>query len=259
MSLPFDPKNFTILIADDDAFNRRDLIKVLNTLGFKHEIAENGRLAMTMLQEKHIDLVLLDIQMPEISGKKILGELRASKRFQHLPIIMISAVDDVSTVAECIEIGADDHMPKPFNDVILQARIIACLQRKVLSEQLQNKIVEVERSKRVISDLIESISIINNVAITRDYVQLTGFNLINRLGEVLPALEDLQSDYPELKDRLGRLIEILDTALMKDAQSFDRISQQVEQISKFIQNVDNALNNREIEAVVGDQRIFQVK
>jgi DNA-binding response OmpR family regulator len=97
--------------------------------------ATDGRQALQLLQERDIDLVLLDVMMPELNGYEVLERLKADDRLRHVPVIMISALDQVESVVRCIELGAEDYLPKPFDPVILRARIGACLEKKRLRDQ----------------------------------------------------------------------------------------------------------------------------
>jgi DNA-binding response OmpR family regulator len=88
-----------------------------------------------MVRAREFDLILLDIMMPEMSGYEMLGHLKADARLRDIPVIMISALDEVETVVRCIELGAEDYLPKPFDPVLLRARIGACLEKKRLRDQ----------------------------------------------------------------------------------------------------------------------------
>lgn len=120
----------TILIADDNAVNRDVLRRRLERLGYRVLAAEDGREALEMLAAAPVDCLLLDIMMPELDGYAVLERRRADPRLREIPVIMISSIDEVESIARCITLGADDYLPKPFNPVILQARLDASLERK---------------------------------------------------------------------------------------------------------------------------------
>ena len=124
----------TILIADDDLVNRKLLRRLLEQDGHTVLAAANGVEALDLFAESEIDVVLLDIVMPELDGISVLERLKATPAANHVPVIMISAVDETESVVRCIEIGADDYLPKPFNPVILRARINAGLAKKRLHD-----------------------------------------------------------------------------------------------------------------------------
>ena len=98
--------------------------------------AADGREALDALAEAEFDLVLLDIMMPEMDGYSVLENLRASGRLASLPVIVISAIDDFDSVVRCIEMGAEDYLPKPFNATLLKARIAAVLEKKRLRDEV---------------------------------------------------------------------------------------------------------------------------
>ena len=124
-----------LLIVDDNEINRDVLARQLGRQGHATAVAENGLQALEMVREQEFDLVLLDIMMPEMSGYEVLGHLKTDARLRDIPVIMISALDEMETVVRCIELGAEDYLPKPFDPVLLRARIRACLEKKSLRDQ----------------------------------------------------------------------------------------------------------------------------
>ncbi|HEU5264728.1 MAG TPA: response regulator, partial [Gaiellaceae bacterium] len=124
----------SILIADDDGVSRKLLRRLLEQEGYAVRAAADGREALELFGEEAADVVLLDIVMPELDGISVLERLKATPGAEHVPVIMISAVDETKSVVRCIEIGADDYLPKPFNPVILRARINAGLTKKRLHD-----------------------------------------------------------------------------------------------------------------------------
>ena len=119
---------------DDNEVNRDVLARQLGRQGHATAVAENGRLALEMVRARDFDLVLLDIMMPEMDGYEVLRRLKADVRLRDIPVIMISALDEIETVVRCIELGAEDYLPKPFDPVLLRARIGACLEKKRLRD-----------------------------------------------------------------------------------------------------------------------------
>lgn len=139
----------SLLVADDDAANREMLGRRLVRLGHRVAVAENGRETLEKLRAEPFDLLLLDIQMPELNGYEVLEQIKADPRLRNLPVIVLSASSETDRVAHCIELGAEDYLPKPFDPVLLQARIGACLEKKRLRdrEQFHLKQIETEREK----------------------------------------------------------------------------------------------------------------
>lgn len=119
-----------ILVVDDNEMNRDMLSRRLERQGYVVSIAENGLRALELMQESPFDLVLLDIMMPRMTGYEVLEHVKADSVLRDIPIIMISAVDDLDSVVRCIELGAEDYLFKPFNPVLLKARIGASLDKK---------------------------------------------------------------------------------------------------------------------------------
>ena len=124
----------TILVVDDDFLNRTLLATNLEEQGFSVETAEAGRQALDLLRAGQFDVVLLDILMPEMDGYQVLDEIKQAEALKHLPVIVISAVDEMDSVVRCIEMGATDYLPKPFEPALLRARINASLAAKRLRD-----------------------------------------------------------------------------------------------------------------------------
>ena len=133
----------SILIADDDSVSRKLLTRLLEQDGHDVRAAENGTQALELFDEQPADVVLLDIVMPGLDGMSVLQRLKDTPEGQHVPVIMISAVDETDSVVRCIEIGADDYLPKPFSPVILRARINAGLTKKRLRDVEQDRVRDV--------------------------------------------------------------------------------------------------------------------
>ena len=120
-----------LLVVDDNEDNRYTLTRRLSREGFSNiATATNGREALELLRAKPIDLVLLDIMMPDMNGYEVLEHLKADPQLQHIPVIMISAVDEMDSAIRCIELGAEDYPGKPFNPTLLRARIGASIEKK---------------------------------------------------------------------------------------------------------------------------------
>ncbi len=148
----------SVLIVDDNEMNRDMLCRRLERQGHKVLQAENGRMALETLERAKVDVVLLDIVMPELDGLQTLELLKADSAIRHTPVIMLSALDELDSVVRCIEIGADDYLPKPFNPVLLNARISACLEKKRLRDQeqayLEQLSAEREKSERLLLNIL---------------------------------------------------------------------------------------------------------
>jgi class 3 adenylate cyclase len=126
-----------VLVVDDQESNRALLARRLRKQGYTVSLAENGRHALERLRARRFDLVLLDILMPEMDGVEVLRQVKADPELAHIPVLMLSALDELDAVVHCIGLGAEDYLPKPFPAAILQARVQACLANKRMSDQLR--------------------------------------------------------------------------------------------------------------------------
>ncbi len=125
----------TILVVDDNEDNRAMLARRLARQGYEVLTAPGGRAALDTLAARPLDLVLLDVMMPDLDGYAVLQRLKADPALRDIPVLMISALDELDSVVRCIQLGADDYLGKPFDPVLLQARIGACLEKKRLHDQ----------------------------------------------------------------------------------------------------------------------------
>jgi class 3 adenylate cyclase len=154
-----------LLIVDDNEGNRDLLARRLGRAGYTSiAIASNGREALEVMRKSEFDLVLLDVMMPELDGIGVLKEMRRDPQLRDIPVVMISAVDDVASVAQCIELGAEDYLPKPFDQVVLQARIRGSLERKRLrdaqkrrTQDLELALLELNKARNISENLLRNI------------------------------------------------------------------------------------------------------
>jgi adenylate cyclase len=149
-----------ILIADDDAASRRLLRRRLEYEGYEVVEAANGLEALEALKDSPCDLVLLDIMMPVMDGFQTLAGLKVDVRLRELPVIMISAVDELRSVVRCIEMGAEDYLTKPFNRVLLRARISASIEKKWLRDRERRKTSELEQTLRLLEQAQEQLALL---------------------------------------------------------------------------------------------------
>jgi CheY-like chemotaxis protein/class 3 adenylate cyclase len=147
----------TLLVVDDNEDNRFTLTQRLKREGYGAvACARDGREALELLASRPFDLVLLDITMPQMNGFQVLEHIKANTSLRHIPVIMISASDEIESVARCIGLGAEDYLPKPFNTVLLRARIAACLEKKRLRDQEAAYISQIENEKRRADELLHA-------------------------------------------------------------------------------------------------------
>ncbi len=144
-----------LLVVDDNKVNRLLLGRGLEQQGHTVDFAENGRKALEMLAAQSFDLVLLDIQMPEIDGIAVLEQITKDSHLRDIPVIMTTAMEELDSVVKCIEMGAEDYLTKPVNAVLLRARINASLEKKRLRDQ-QNELIRKFATSEVAEDLESS-------------------------------------------------------------------------------------------------------
>ncbi|HZW72281.1 MAG TPA: response regulator, partial [Caldimonas sp.] len=144
-----------LLVADDNKVNRLLLQRSLELQGHAVECAPNGRVALEMLRQGSYDLMLLDMEMPEMDGFQVLEQLTGDKALRDLPVIVTSSLEGIANVVRCIELGAEDYLPKPVNAVLLKARIGASLEKKRLRDQ-QKELVRRFAAPEVAQDLQQS-------------------------------------------------------------------------------------------------------
>jgi CheY-like chemotaxis protein len=131
-----------ILVVDDNEMNRDVMQRRLERQGYGVITAEDGARALELMAEHAFDLLLLDIMMPEVNGYEVLQRIKADPIWMHIPVIVISAVDHLESVVKCVEMGADDYLFKPFNPILLKARIGASLDKKRLRDQEQQLLAQ---------------------------------------------------------------------------------------------------------------------
>jgi adenylate cyclase len=141
-----------LLVVDDNKVNRLLLGRSLEQQGHSVDFAENGRQALELMHEKSFDLVLLDIEMPEMNGYQVLEKAASDLKLRDIPIIITSALEELDSVVKCIEMGAEDYLTKPVNPVLLRARICASLDKKHLRDQ-QRELIKKFATSEVATDL----------------------------------------------------------------------------------------------------------
>jgi sigma-B regulation protein RsbU (phosphoserine phosphatase) len=139
----------TILVVDDNELNRDLLSRRLRRDGHVVVVAEHGRAALDRLAQQPFDLVLLDIMMPELTGYEVLEIMKGDVELSHIPVVMITAATEEESIVRCLLLGADDHLPKPFNPTILRARVGSSLAKKRLHDAEQRHARSLERELEI--------------------------------------------------------------------------------------------------------------
>jgi adenylate cyclase len=147
-----------IIVVDDNRMNRLKLSRGLQQQGYHVALADNGRQALEMVWAESFDLMLLDILMPEMDGYQVLEKMKCDSKLRDIPVIVISALDDMDSIVRCIKMGAEDYLLKPFDPVLLRARIGASLEKKRWRDQeqayLQQIQAEREKSERLLLNIL---------------------------------------------------------------------------------------------------------
>lgn len=221
----------TILIVDDIETNLNLLYVVVHSLGHLPILAKNGKEALSLLQKHQPDLVLLDILMPEMDGYQVLAAIRQSTQFRRLPVVVISAITEMDSIVKCIQLGADDYLTKPFNKVILEARIQSCLERKYWNDQESNYLKKVDKRRILLEKMIVEknnelaalYQVLNNLNKTKNkFIRIISHELRTPLNSLLGSShylinpsnnQTLRKDSIELfTDALGQFKEIVEHA-----------------------------------------------
>ena len=205
-----------ILVVDDNASNRELLKRRLERQGHSVALAENGSRSLEMLREAPFDLILLDLLMPDISGFDVLSILKSDPALRDIPVIVISALNEIDSIVRCIQAGADDYLAKPFDPVLLRARIGSSLEKKHLRDREREALdalrIEKERSEQlllnilpapiiarlksgetVIADHVSDVTILfaDFVGFTELSSRLSAPELVGVLGRVFSAFDGL--------------------------------------------------------------------
>jgi adenylate cyclase len=194
----------TILIADDNRVNRLLLGRGLEQQGHTVVFAEHGREALDLLRRQSFDLMLLDVEMPELDGYQVLAELHLDPHLRDLPVIMTSALDELDSVVTCIERGAEDYLIKPVNHVLLNARIRASLEKKRLRDQ-QRELISKFATKEVAEDLLTSGFSLGgkHLDATAMFCDIRSFTTIVEAREPAETIELLNDYYTLMMDAIG--------------------------------------------------------
>src|SRR5206468_1481338 len=182
-------------------------------------ISDSGHDALALLSTQAVDLILLDVMMPEMDGYDVLKELKANNLWRNIPVIMISALDEIDSVVRCIERGAEDYLPKPFDPVLLRARVGACLEKKQLRDQELEYLAQVAAVTAAASAV--------------------------EAGEFRPESLDMVA---HRADALGRLARVFQRMGREVAAREQRLRQQVEQLRI---EIDETRKTRQVAEITG--------
>jgi len=193
-----------LLVVDDNKVNRLLLARSLELQGHSVTLAENGRVALDTLRREPYDLLLLDIEMPEMNGIQVLEQLKSDLQLRDLPVIVTSAIEGVDNVVRCIELGAEDYLHKPVNPVLLKARIGASLEKKRLRDQ-QKELVRRFATREVAADLDASGFALggHRVQATAMFSDIRGFTSMAEQSAPEETIELLNTYYTLMFDAIS--------------------------------------------------------
>lgn len=231
-----DRKEGRILVADDNDINRDLLCQQLERQGHQVSQACDGRQAIDMTKSGEFDVLLLDVMMPELNGIEVLQMIRQDEQLKHVPVIMLSALDELNSVARCIEIGAEDYIPKPYEWALLKARIESALEKKRLRDREVEYLEQIEKERkfsdhllRVIlpDEIVAELKSTDNVRPRRhddvavlftDIVGFTSYCDRHEPEEVVGQLQDLVEAFEVLAQKRGiRKVKTIGDAFMATA------------------------------------------
>ena len=203
----------SVLVVDDNEVNRDILSRRLKREGHTVTEAGDGRQALEAINANSFDLVLLDIMMPEVDGYQVLEQLKGDDTQRHVPVIMLSALDEIDSAVRCIGVGAEDYIPKPFNPVLLKARVDACLEKKRLHDQevsYRRQLEEVSLAKSLIlSTVSHELKTPLTSIISQVYLLLKRRERVGPLNERQEGhMETIQRNSLRLKALIDDLLEI---------------------------------------------------
>ncbi len=209
-----------LLVVDDNPMNRDVLCRRLERQGYVALPAEDGKQALTLLRSQPFDLVYLDIMMPGMDGYEVLETIKSDTELMHLPVIMISALDEMESVVRCIKLGAEDYLPKPFNPTLLQARTTACLEKKRAHDREQALFQEIESNYRKLQQLEKQRDDLTHMIVHDLRTPLTSVISGLQTLEAIGTYDDIQQECIEISRRggetlLGMINDLLDISKME--------------------------------------------
>lgn len=229
-----------ILVVDDNPVNRLLLTRALQEQGYSVVTAENGRQALARLQagaEQAVDAVLLDILMPEMDGYETLAQIKGSDALRYLPVIMISAIDELESAIRCIELGATDYLPKPFNAALLRARLNTSLAGKRLRDlelEYLEQVGRVTAAAAAVEETRFDPDSLNSVAARPDALgQLA--RIFQRMAREVRAREvRLEQQVQELRIEIDATRQAKKVAEITGSDYFQQLRKQADQLRSIV-------------------------
>ena len=226
-----------ILVVDDQRTNRLKLCLGLKQQGHTVGEAENGIQALEKLRSEVFDLVLLDILMPEMDGYQVLNQMKGDKTLREVPVIVISAMDDLESVVKGIELGAEDYLPKTFDPVLLRARIGACLEKKRLRDQevdyLHNVTRVTDAAAAVEAQTFDSQSL-TDVAARKDALGQLARVFSRMASEIYAREQNLKRQVQQLRIELDEARQARQVAEITESDYFRELEARAQDLRQII-------------------------
>jgi CheY-like chemotaxis protein len=230
-----------MLVVDDELLNRILLATSLEEEGYAVETADDGQLALELLRERRFDVVLLDLLMPEMDGYQVLEQMKATPTLRHIPVIVISALDELESVVRCIEMGATDYLPKPFDPVLLRARINASLASKRLRDlelEYLEQVGHVSAAAAALETATFEPNSLNEVAARTDALGQLARVFQQMAREVRAREERLKQQVQELRIVIDEASQAKKVAEITESDYFQRLRGQADQLRSIMDGVN---------------------
>lgn len=230
-----------ILVVDDHKTNRLKMSFAVKKLGHTTAMAEDGRQALEMLRAERFDLVLLDIIMPEVDGYQVLEQMKADHTLRDIPVVVISAEQEMASVVKGIELGAEDYLPKDFDPVLLAARVSACLEKKRLRDQeveyLRNVALVTDAAAAVETEAFDPASLgLDDVATRTDGLGKLARVFQRMAREVFAREQRLKQEVTQLRIELNEARKAQEVAEIAGSEFFQDLVARAAALRKMSQD-----------------------
>ncbi len=195
-----------ILVVDDNENNRDLFTRQLKREGYLVTTVTNGKEALEIIKTGEYDVILLDLIMPELDGYQVLKYLKADEKLRYIPVIMISASDEIDQVVRCIEIGAEDFLPKPFNPTLLKARIGAALDKKKFRDREREYLQQVEIFSQKLNQELEKGRQMQLNFLPAELLQIPNWEIAAFFKPARQVAGDFYDTFPVMEDQIGLVI-----------------------------------------------------
>ena len=236
---------YNILIVDDNPSNLYLLDEYVLKFGFRSITVNGGRAALDTIAREKIDAILLDIMMPGMNGWLVLDTIKKNPKTAGIPVIMVSALDDVKNIASCLEAGADDYISKPFSPEILKARLSNCLERKTLNAEIEKSNAQLEskvaEKTRELADAYEKLKKLDEAK--ADFIKII-------VHELRTPLTGIQASAELLFEESGKENKELIKAFRDSYERMNKLVEQAILISKLDLYEDIELQEYELKDII---------